>query len=69
MNRLKAAFKDIEGEWESTYTKLHAARVSINKKIREAEKAVEIREDAPETTTAPVREADAVVLSRVFGRR
>lgn len=68
-NKLKSDFKRVEGEWEATYQKLHAVRVSLNAKLKKAEAA----EDAPETTTVADRvdhtEPDAVLLRRAFGRR
>jgi len=67
---LKSSFKNIEADWEATYRKLHAARVSINDKLRRAEK---IDEDGPGATNghppAPQPEPDAILLRRVFPRR
>lgn len=70
VNGLKSAFKGIEADWESTYQKLHAARVSINRKLREAER---IAEDAPGPTNAdlpfPQVQNDGELLRRAFGGR
>jgi hypothetical protein len=70
VNGLKSAFKGIEADWESTYQKLHAARVSINRKLRAAE---QIDDDAAGTTiSSPVTQpsnGDLELLRRAFPRR
>jgi len=68
--KLRAEVKAIQGEWESTYQKLHNLRVSLNAKLKASEKL----EDAPQSTIAvPVKETpvepDSAVLRRVFGRK
>jgi len=71
-NKLKSDFKGIEADWESTYRKLHAARVSINRKLRDSERAEETHQDAPGPTNGggtpkePV--SDVALLRQAFGR-
>jgi hypothetical protein len=70
VNSLKSSFKAIEADWESTYQKLHAARVSINQKLRMAERNAQ---DAPGATNgnpvAPTGPSDLEMLRRAFPRR
>lgn len=69
VNALKSSFKGIEQDWESTYRKLHAARVSLNQKIRMAEKK---DEEAPGRTNghSPTQTptSDVEMLRRAFPR-
>lgn len=69
-NALKSAFKGIEQDWEATYQKLHAARVSINRKLRAVE---QIDEDGLGRTngnqSGPPPTPDIELLRRAFPRR
>lgn len=69
VNSLKSTVKALSLEWESTYQKLHAARVSLNRKLRAVEQN---DEEAPEPTNGkvlPPGPSDAELLRRAFPRR
>lgn len=70
VNSLKSSHKAIQLEWENTYQKLHAQRVSIAKRARDLEKA---SEDAPGSTNGnqppTPGPSDVEMLRRAFPRR